>query len=473
MNIFRSALALLALSLFPGPGIADSLLGITHYALDLHLFPDEERMEAVAILKVENNSPRAVSSLPFLLYRLMIVKSVIDAEGRPMVFEQTLARLAEEPNFHVNQLVVKLAKPLAPGAALEVALTYSGTIYGYEEVMKYVKDRISESYSLIRPDALAYPMLATPAWASLTNAYRTSFTYDLTVRAPAGYVVACGGNLISVADEKGTAVHTFRSKIPTWRMDIAIAKFRKSQDESARLAVYALAGDESGAATVLKGMKRVIDVYSKLFGPPASYQGYTAIEIPDGWGSQAADYYFLQTAAAFRDSKNMREVYHEIAHTWNAKAKPGVDRCRWFDEAFASYFEALALREIDGQEAFVEELGQLRDIFVSRAAKDPKNAQIPIADYGSMELGDNSYTKGAWALYVLHALTGEDTFREIIATFLTESRGKQIDFHDFQRTAERVSARDLTPFFEEWIYGTESSRLLQRKLTVEEIAQRY
>jgi len=81
----------------------------------------------------------------------------------------------------------------------------------------------------------------------------------------------------------------------------------------------------------------------------------------------------------------MREVHHEIAPTWNIKAKPGVDRCRWFDEAFASYFAILALREIEGSAAYIAELEAARGTFLSRAAQHPVNAQTPIADYGKME----------------------------------------------------------------------------------------
>jgi hypothetical protein len=48
------------------------------------------------------------------------------------------------------------------------------------------------------------------------------------------------------------------------------------------------------------------------------------IEIPEGWGSQHGVGYILQTADAFRDSKRVGELYHEVAHNWNAKARPEV-----------------------------------------------------------------------------------------------------------------------------------------------------
>ena len=184
-----------------------------------------------------------------------------------------------------------------------------------------------------------------------------------------------------------------------------------------------------------------------MFGRPKSYQGYSIIEIPDGWGSQASDYYFLQTAAAFKDSSRIHEVYHEIGHSWNATASGDAQRCRYFDEAFASFFEALAIRSFQGQSAFEDDMGKSRDIFARRAQDDRQVFDTPIAGYGAKELGRNSYTKGAWSLYVLHRLVGARIFSSIVRTMLTEFDSRTIDFITFQELCERVAQRDLDRCF--------------------------
>jgi aminopeptidase N len=354
-------------------------------------------------------------------------------------------------------------------------MRYSGSIYGYPEVMAYVNDRVSEKYSLIRPDALAYPMLAHAAQESWNKAYGDDvpFTYDLAVTVPAGYVVACGGAQQNVSTKEDMTTFMFKSKVPTWRMDIAAAKFKQLRDEAKKLAVYVLPEDEKNASDILDGVSKAVSLYSKMFGELKDYQGYTVIEIPDGWGSQASDYYLLETAAAFKDLKRIVEVYHEVAHSWNAKTKPEVRRTRWFDEAFAVYFQALALREFEGEKAYQAELDDDRDYFIKRVKRDQRNFDTPIAEYGKYELGGNSYTKGAWSLYVLHQLVGEEQFKQIIRTFLSEFKDKPADFKDFQQVAERVSRRNLGKYFNEWIYGAESSQLLLDKVPITEIVKRY
>jgi len=450
---------------------------VTQYALQFRLFPKEEMLEAIVRMTVTNNTDQPFSEIPFLLYRLLEVQKVTDDNGSPLPFKQTITRLAEADvhNLQVSSVKVQVVKPLPPGAATNLTITYNGSIYGYAEIWGYVKDRVSEEYSLLRPDALAYPMLATATLESWIKAYghEWPFTYDLTVTVPEGYVAASGGAHQNVSTKEGLTTFVFKSKRPTWRIDLAAAKFKIVADEANKLSVYVLTQDQKNAAAIVDGVSRSVKLYSKMFGELKDYQGYTVIEIPDGWGSQASDYYFLQVASTFDDVQHLAELYHEVAHSWNAKPKSSVQRCRWFDEAFAMYFQALAIREFEGQDAYRKELDRDRENFINRVNRDKRNFDIPIVDYDKYDLGGNSYSKGPWSLYVLHELVGEETFKQIIHVFLTEFRETPADFKDFQKLAERVSHRSLEKYFQDWFYTSVSSQLLADTIPVIEIVKRY
>jgi len=424
-------------------------------------------------MRVVNETRKTFTKIPFILYRLLDAQVVRDRKGTSLNFKQSVAKLTDENRFQVNSIQIRLSKPLSPGASIEIIMNYRGSVYGYPEIMRYVQDRVSEQYSLIRPDGLSYPVLACPTLECYMNTYQSTFSYDVRVTVPSGYVAACGGILMGTIEQEGTTTFLYQSKVPTWRIDIAVAKFNVLRDEENKLLVYALPEDEQGAVAVLEGVKRAIGFYSQMFGGVRDYQGYTVIEIPDGWGSQAGDLYILQTAAAFEDARRIPGVYHELAHTWNVKAKPGVQRCRWFDEGFASYFDALAVREFQGQKALEDKMASYREIFIQRVQKDEKNYSTPIAEYGRYELGENSYLKGPWVLYVLHQIVGEERFRQIIRRFLSEFKNRPADFKDFQKVAEQVADKDLSKFFGEWIMGTASSKYLIDRIPVQEIAQMY
>ena len=137
------------------------------------------------------------------------------------------------------------------------------------------------------------------------------------------------------------------------------------------------------------------------------------------------------------------------------------------------YFQAIALREFENEKAYQAEMDDDRESFIKRVQRDKRNFDTPIADYGTYELGGASYTKGAWSLYVLHQLVGEEQFKQIIRTFLSEHRDRPADFKDFQEVAERVSHRKLDKYFQEWFYTSVSSQLLIDRIPVAEIVKRY
>jgi aminopeptidase N len=446
---------------------------VTNYDLYFQIFPQHERLQGHARITLENRGGAGLSEVSLLLYRLLDVDSVSGPDGKALPFHQAVVKFSDAASMQVNAANVRLPAPLPPDGRYTFMVKFSGQVYGYAEVMSYVHDSVNEDYTLLRPDALAYPIVTTPSFASMIESERFPFTYTLAVEVPSAYVVASGGTLVEKREVKSITTFSFRSRGPTTRVDIAVAKFTILQNEPAHLSVYVLPADEEGGQHMLKAMEQVIDFYTKEFGPAAGGSGYTAIEIPDGFGSQASNFYFLQSAAAFRDASRLHEMYHEVGHSWNAVAKPGVDRARWFDEAFASYFEALALRHFDGEKAFSERMEGYRERFRKNVQKDARAVETPISDYGKYELGDNSYTKGAWSLYVLHTLVGDADFRQIIRGLLTAHADTPVDFHDFALLAEQVSKRDLKVYFDEWIYGTESSKLLLGNSSIEEMTARY
>jgi len=457
-----------------GKVVASELPQVVHYSLKLELFLKEERFEAEAEVRVKNETEQTFTEIPFLLYRLLDVQKIDDDRGNPVEFSQQVVKFTDEKRLQVNLITVRMSEPLVPGDSVKIKMKYGGSIYGYPEVFRYVKDKISEEFSLIRPDAFSYPVLSNPSFRTLVYSLLNSkFTYDIQVTVPSGYTAACGGELTSTLPRGNSTVFSYRSKVPTWRMDIASAKYRILKDEEKKLTVYAFPQDEQGAEGVMDAVTRVVEFYSKSFGEVRNYKGYTIIEIPDGLGSQASDYYVLQMAQAFKKTGDFREVYHEIAHNWNVKAKLEIQRCRWFCEAFAEYFAALAVREFEGPEAFENGMISNRERFIKAVQRDRKNYDTPISEYARHELGDNSYTKGPWVLYVLHRIVGEQKFKQIIREFLSDFSDRPADFGDFRKIAERISGNDLAVFFDEWIYGVESSQYLMDKTTLEEIVNKY
>jgi aminopeptidase N len=63
------------------------------------------------------------------------------------------------------------------------------------------------------------------------------------------------------------------------------------------------------------------------------------------------------------------------------------------------------------------------------------------------------YNKGAMVLHMLRRLLGDQQFFAGVRQFYQEWKFRKAGTNDFRSTMERVSGRDLAPFFDAWIYG--------------------
>jgi hypothetical protein len=261
---------------------------------------------------------------------------------------------AGDERHQVNAARIALPRPLAPGDTVTIRVAYKGPFVGATEVWPYMHDRVSEDYALLRPDAIAYPLLLVGANIGIAPDRR--FSYDLRVRVPSGMVVASGGRLVGTTSVGEHDVYAFQSTLPSWRMDIAAGQYRLADDPASGMRAYYFGEDASRGQRAIDAGKRGVECFGRVFGPPASSTEFTIIEVPNRWGSQKADGYILQESSAFDDPAEASRVYHEVGHAWNALAAPSVAGTRYFDEAFASYFQALGVGEFEGATALHREL---------------------------------------------------------------------------------------------------------------------
>lgn len=62
------------------------------------------------------------------------------------------------------------------------------------------------------------------------------------------------------------------------------------------------------------------------------------------------------------------------------------------------------------------------------------------------------YKKGAWCLHMLRGSLGDSVFFEILRKYYDKYKYKNAGTKDFKLVCEEISGKDLTDFFDEWIY---------------------
>lgn len=449
---------------------AQVVLVPTHYQLECELDFGTEVLRGTSRIDLRNPSSESVREASLLLYRLLRVKAVHDGQGQALPFRQATVAFDDFQKLQVNHVTVDLATPLAPGARITIAVQFEGHLLGYAETgMLYVKDRIDPTFTILRPDAYAYPQPGYPSWAVNRSAPEWSFTYVARITVPQGLSVANGGRLESREPRGNTLTFQFSSLRPSGRMDFAIAPYAALTSGPVR--VFHFPGDEVGAAGVARAAEQALDLYARWFGPRRESVPITIIEIPDGWGSQADVTTIIQSAAAFKDPERYREVYHELSHLWDV---PSIDRPspRW-NEGLASFLEHLVTQELSGSPVVDARANRLLAWLRTSVQEHPDWQTVPFVDYGRARLTDLSYSVGALYFDLVYRLVGPEAFRRIIGGFSARFGANGAGLKDLVEWERASSPVDLSELNQDWIFSAAWIARVRHSTSITEIEAYY
>lgn len=154
------------------------------------------------------------------------------------------------------------------------------------------------------------------------------------------------------------------------------------------------------------------------------------------------------------NGKRLKEdlLAHEIAHQWfgNMATEKSFAHL-WLSEGFATYMTILYMENKYGKDTSRAMLKEDRSQIIAFV----KNSQRSVVDETSnfMDLlNANSYQKGGWVLHMLRRQLGDVVFQKSIRSYYETYAGKTADTRDLQRIFEKTSGKDLSVFFDQWLF---------------------
>ncbi len=465
----------LTVSLFPQPYSARSLtLKTTRYALEIKVDYDAKKVFGSCRLTVHNPTDRPISHIPLLLYRLLNVTAVTDEKGAAIPYRQDILSLEDWEELQVNYTEVRLPEPIAPGQSQTIGIAYEGFLFGYSnDGWMYVKDHIDKEFTFMRLDGFGYPVVGYPAMQVNRKAGLQSYDYTLSVTVPEDLVVANGGRLAGKSTMEGQTTYTYTNIKPAWRMDIPIAPYGIVEDKANSLKIFHFPEDKENAGMILEAMKKTIQLCTNWFGAPDGFQGFAIIAIPEGYGSQTDVTSILQTADAFQKRDNLTALYHEISHIWSVNSNDPLPP-RFESEGLAMFLQYMIQERLDNKpDALKNGYERLSGRFRQQCERNPRCKEVPIIAYGNEGMTDLSYTKGMLFFYLLYRIMGERDFLNAAGSFYQKFHQTGASAEEFLNHVKQRSRQNLDKLYEEWIYGTESSRLVLDRVPFDEILLRY
>lgn len=471
-NKLRIFLIFVASVLFVFRSDAVQLPKILEYRLDLRIDFNTEKLYGKCEITISNDTNQPIVKIPVLLYRLLSIKNVENENNMSLPFTQNVVSIAGWEKLQVNFIEISLSKMLDPGEQRKIKMDYEGYLLGYSEAgWLYVKDHINKNFTIIRTDGFGYPLLGYPNDRDMMAIVKERYDYLINITVPNGLIVASGGELIDQTETDNETTYVFRSKIPSWRLDIAISDYQIL--EKGKNKVFYFADDSLGAQRILNALKTSLELYTSWFVPLDDYQGFTIIEIPEGYGSQQDITCILITADNFKKSKEMLTIYHEVAHLWNVKHLDDQPS-RFESEGFAQFLQYLLSEKLDKKENAVSEaaqryLNRIRNTFIEKQ----EYQTIPIKDYGIQDMTSYSYTLGMVVFAILFDLVGQDHFNKMIGSFYSAYYSKGATLDEFINHCQKCSPVDLKRFFNDWIYSTKGIELVVEGKTFKELIHYY
>ncbi len=425
----------------------DRLADIRHIVLELTVVPEKAQLRGTVTHHVTPIG-EPLSRIPFNLEELTV--DAVKVGGR-------------ETRFHHEGgvLDVFLSPALQPGREVPISITYHGS------------PRTGLNFTA--PDK-NYPARPYTAWSQGQDQYSRYWwpshdfpnqrsTTEMVVTAPGKYEVVSNGRLISVSKNRDMRIWHWLQEVPhvSYLVSLVVGEFDHWSDEveGIPLEYYVPVGRRKDGERSFANTAEMVKCLASFTGQPYPYVKYAQVVVPDfTWGGMENTSATTLTDFALQDERSILDydfdslISHELAHQWFGD----LLTCRewahaWLNEGFASYCEYVwaewYLGEDEAQQLRLQDLavylaedGEYRRPLVWRQYHDP------------VELFDiHLYEKGAWVLWMLRNVVGDDIFKRAIQVYVARHREGLVTTPDLLRVFEDVSGKTLGWFFDQWVYG--------------------
>ena len=408
---------------------------VESYALALDYEPASRQLRAHADITL--TTTQALSSLSLDLRDLTV--SSVSVDGVAATFTKS-----------ADELAVTLPAPSRRHTTLVVGVDYAGT-------MDQPRDNTDSLYGWVAFDDGAF--VANEAdgaatWFPVNDLTSDKATFDFTVTVPEGKTAVCNGVLVSQSTSGGrTTWHwTPRDPMAPYLATASIGDFdlTTATGPGGLPVINAVdrdvpAADRADLDAVLARQPEILAWESSVFGPyPFDSAGATVDD-------DSVDYALeTQTRPVYSGAPSTGTVVHELAHQWfGDSVSPATWADIWLNEGFATYAEWL-WSEHDGAESAQEIFDE---VYATRASS--RLWKVPAFDPGAENLfAAATYDRGAMTLHALRGVMGDRDFFQLLRRWASQHRDATGSTAEFTALASKLAHRDLTSFFQVWVYST-------------------
>jgi hypothetical protein len=477
---------------------------VTALALDLRLQTAQQTLASRVEVSVQN-----IGSAPLKEIRLQISSTLHWVSARlktssgdeKIAFTEARIHTDADHTGALNEIVLPLATPLAPGAAINFDLRYAGAIPQAADRLAAIGtpdelarqsdwDRISTGFTGLRGfgNVAWYPVASTPAFLGegahlfdVLAAHRkrqagTQFSLQLTVEYPPGEaptVAVVNGREVTLALTDANAdsevAGVARASIASTALgfdDPSLFVATRALSETSKLRAWMVKSDADDANNKLQlwtiAAEDVEPFLNNWLGERPTAR-LTMIELPEPGDASFESGSLLalafnpiagtQHAGAAEVEALENLLAHSLTHAWlqtpTFEGEAATARPPWLNEGLANFIASLWLEKQHGRDAALKPLDAARPAL---ALAEPES---PGAGDGDPLTGavQPAYarTKATYVFWMLRDLVGDGALATVLKSPLKGNSAEEINKYFEDQLRQATKDRDLGWFFKDWI----------------------
>lgn len=453
--------------------IVEGQKNLPHYTMQLEFGPDGRRLTGQMTLVYTNTESVRLDEL---LLRLLpnggksygdglldIVPPVI-VDGQEV---QVKLSTASPTLFYLP-----LPEGLEPGAAARLTLGFRGEVPldfgGEDNPHAYGLYNFTQNTLTL---AGWYPILAVydeQGWRTDgvstigDSVYSEMAFYDVTITAPAGWVVAATGVQVSEAQAGSSTRHVFTTGPARDFFIAASPDFQRVSKTVAGTTVhsYSLPGSQSGGEEALQVGARALEIFNRQFGRyPDAELDIVQAPMRNAGGVEFPGVVLIEAKRYEEPQSNtfITTVAHEVAHQWwyNIVGND-IFKDPWLDEGLTTYSSFVYYEFAQGDKAYqviLDHYQQRYDGLVKEGHDDRITHSLGYFEQEHPErYGAVVYAKSALFFDAVRQEIGDQAFTAALRDYYRQEQYQVATPEDLQGALERAAGRELDELFQEWLY---------------------
>src|SRR3954452_6155272 len=289
----------------------------------------------------------------------------------------------------------------------------------------------------------------SPAWYPCNDTPRDKATFDFAISVPAGLTVMANGVLVGNSTSSGKSTWVWKETDPmaTYLATATLGRFDLTISKVGNIPSYVAVDPQLAKGQVLSKLPEAVQFYSSIYGPyPFNAVGAIVASAKNvGYSLET------QTKPNFPYVPDEATLVHELSHMWFGDS---VTLTKWPDiwlhEGFATWSEWI-WSERQGNKSAAQ---RFKGLYDSHPANDTAFWAPAVDNFTDPALlfDGTVYGRGGRTLEALREKIGDLAFFQLIKDWATQNRYGSVTTPQFIALAEKWAGRDLTQFFDAWIF---------------------